>query len=60
MTLRKKSIDNVVKYIPRSDPIQKIGSKPKTIKNISFPKKQDRKIHETIKTSFKLLGQKDL
>ena len=58
MTLRKISIDNVVKCIPRSDLYQKIGGKPKTIKNISFPKKRGEKTHEKSKTHSKHNGRR--
>ena len=46
MTLRKITTDNSVKYIPKSEENQEIDSKPKTIKNNSPPRKQNKGISE--------------
>ena len=44
MTLRKKTIGNSVKFIPQNKQIQDRDIKPKTIKNISVPRKQVRNV----------------
>ena len=54
MTLRKITIDNSVRYIPKSE--QTRENKTKTIKAGSIPRKQNKKIHKTIK-SFLIMFQ---
>ena len=44
MTLRKISIDNIVKYIPQSDQLR--ISKPNTIKKNASPRKQNKNISQ--------------
>ena len=40
MTLRKITIDNSVRYIPKNEQTKEKNSKPKTIKAGSLPRKQ--------------------
>ena len=47
MTLRKITIDNSVRYIPKSE--QMTENKTKTIKTDSLPRKQNKKISQNIK-----------
>ena len=51
MTLRKITIDNSVRYIPKSEQTKEI--KPKTIKTGSLPRKQNKNISQNSKNSFK-------
>ena len=44
MALRKITVDNSVRYIPKSE--QTRESKPKTIKAGSLPRKQNKKISQ--------------
>ena len=43
MTLRKITIDNSVRYIPKSEQPKEREIKPKTIKAGSLPRKQNEK-----------------
>ena len=43
MTLRKITIDNSVRYIPKNEQTKEKNSKPKTIKAGSLPRKQNKK-----------------
>ena len=43
MTLRKITIDNSVRYIPKNDQTKEENSKPETIKAGSLPRKQNKK-----------------
>ena len=52
MTLRKISIDNSVRYIPKSE--QMSENKTKTI-----PRKQNKKFHKTIKSYLKKFQHQD-
>ena len=47
MVLRKSTVDNSVRCISKSE--QTRGSKPKTIKTGSFPRKQNNKISQNSK-----------
>ena len=47
MTLRKKTIDNSVRYIPKSEQMRE--NKTKTIKTDSLPRKQNKKISQNNK-----------
>ena len=51
MVLRKKAIDNSVRFIPESE--QARESKPKTIKVRSLPRKQNKKISQSNKKFLK-------
>ena len=44
MTLRKITIDNSVRYIPKNEQTKERDSKPKTTKAGSLPTKQNKKI----------------
>ena len=56
MTLRKITIDNSVRYVPKSEQTKERVSKPKTTKAGSIPRKQNQKFHKTIK-SFSIMFQ---
>ena len=49
MTLRKITIDNSVRYIPKSGNFQERDRKPKLIKNNSFPCKQGKGVSQNNK-----------
>ena len=51
MTLRKITIDNSVRYIPKSEQMRE--NKTKTIKADSLPRKQNKKISQNIKKFLK-------
>ena len=44
MTLRKITIDNSVRYVPKSEQTKEKEIKPKSIKAGSLPRKQSKKI----------------
>ena len=46
MTLRKITIDNSVRYIPKSEETKEREIKPKTTKAGSLPRKQNKKISQ--------------
>ena len=54
MKLRKITIDNSVRYIPKSEQMRQ--NKTKTIKAGSLPRKQNKKLQKTIK-SFLIMFQ---
>ena len=49
MTLRKITIDNSVRYFPKSEQTKERVSKPKTTKVGSIPRKQNKKISQNNK-----------
>ena len=49
MTLRKVTIDNLVRYIPKSEKTKEKGIEPETIKAGSMPRKQNKKISQNTK-----------
>ena len=51
MTLRKKTIDNSVKYISQTDQTQNRDSKLNTIRDVSLPRKQNKIISQNKKSS---------
>ena len=53
MTLRKKTIDNSVRYIPKSEQTKEKDIKPKTIKAGSLPRKQNKNCSENNKKFLK-------
>ena len=53
MTLRKITIDNSVRYIPKSEQIKEKNIKPKTIKAGSLPRKQNKNISQNTKKFLK-------
>ena len=59
MTLREKAIDNSVKYIPQSEQTRKREIKPNTIKKMSNPSKQNKKLPKNNKKFVKdiVLGE---
>ena len=56
MTLRKISIDTSVKYIAQSEQTQSVSrdTKPNTMKNNSFPEKQNKKQPQNNKIFIKI------
>ena len=53
MVLRKTTIDNSVRYIPKSEQIKEKSIKPKTIKAGSLPHKQNKNISQNSKKFLK-------
>ena len=49
MVLRKITIDNSVRYIPKTEKPKERDSKPKTTKAGSLPRKQDKKFSKNNK-----------
>ena len=49
MVLRKITVDNSVRYIPKSQQTKERDSKPKTTKAGSLPRKQNKKFSRNIK-----------
>ena len=49
MVLRKITIDNSVRYVPKNEQTKEKEIKPQTIKAGSLPRKENKKIHKTIK-----------
>ena len=46
MVFRRITVDNSVRYFPKSEQTKKRESKPKTIKAGSLPRKQNKKISQ--------------
>ena len=44
MTLRKKTIDNSVRYVPKNEQTKERDDKPKTTTTGSLPRKQNKNI----------------
>ena len=59
MVLNKTTIDNSVRYILKTEQTKKRDVKPKTIKPGSLPRKQNKKIHKTIKSSLIMFQHQD-
>ena len=57
MTLRKITIDNSVRYIPKGEQTKEKEIKPKTTKAGSLPTKNH---HKTIKSFLKIFQHQDL
>ena len=53
MTLRKITIDNSVRYIPKNEQTKEREIKPKTIKAGSLPRKQNKDISQNSKKFLK-------
>ena len=53
MTLRKITLDNSVRYIPKTEQLKERDSKPKTIKAGSLPCRQNENISQNNKKFFK-------
>ena len=51
MTLRKITVDNSVRYVPKSEQTREI--KQNMIKSISPPRKQKKTFHKTVKKILK-------
>ena len=54
MVLRKITVDNTVRYIPISEQTKERHIQPNTTKINSNPRKQNKNLHKTIKTSLKV------
>ena len=53
MVLRKITIDKSVRYIPKIEKTKEKQNKPKTIKDGSLPRKQNKNISQNIKKFLK-------
>ena len=53
MTLRKITVDNSVRYIPKSEQTKERDIKPKTTKAGSLPRKQNKNISQKSKKFLK-------
>ena len=53
MTLRKITIDNSVRYIPKNEQTKEKNNKPKTTKAGSLPRKQNKNISQISKKFLK-------
>ena len=53
MTLRKITIDNSVRYVPKSEQRKEKNYKPKTTKAGSLPRKQNKNISQNSKQFLK-------
>ena len=53
MVLRKITIDNSVRYIPKTEKTKEKENKPKTIKAGSLPRKQNKNISQNSKKFLK-------
>ena len=53
MTLRKITIDNSVRYIPKSEQTKEKENKPKTLKVGSLPRRQNKNISQNSKKFLK-------
>ena len=56
MVLRKITIDNSVRYIPKSEQTKEKDIKPKTKKTGSLPRKQNKNISQNKKNSLKKIA----
>ena len=56
MTLRKITIDNSVRYIPKSEQTKERDSKPKSVKAGSLPRKQNKNISQNSKKFLKSIS----
>ena len=56
MTLRKITIDNSVRYIPKSEQTKERDIKPKTTKAGSLPRKQNKNISQNRKKFLKIVA----
>ena len=60
MVLRKITIDNSVRYVPKTEQTKEKNTKPKTTKAGSLPRKKTKTFHKTIKNLLMILQQVDL
>ena len=60
MTLRKITIDNSVRYVPKSEQTKEKNYKPKTTKAGSLPRKQNKNNSQNGKKFLKMWQQVDL
>ena len=49
MVLRKITVDNIVRFIPKSEQTKERNNKPKTTKAGSLPRKQNKKFSQKYK-----------
>ena len=59
MTLRKITIDNSVRYIPKNEQTKEKNNKPKTTKAGSLPRKQNKNISQIVKSSLEIFQHQD-
>ena len=59
MTLRKITIDNSVRYVPKSEQTKERVSKPKTTKAGSIPRKQNQKVSQNNKNFLIMFQHQD-
>ena len=52
MTLRKTTVDNSMRYVPKSEKPKEKQIKPKTIKAVSLPRKQNKQLSQNNKKWF--------
>ena len=53
MTLRKKTIDNSVKFVPQIEKTKERNIKPNAVKTHSLPRKQNNNISQNIENFLK-------
>ena len=58
MVLRKNTIDNSVRYIPKSEQTKERKIKPNTKKLVHFLVNKTKILHKTIKSSLKTIQHK--
>ena len=54
MVLRKITVDDSVRYTPKTEQTKERESKPKTTKAGSLPRKKIKLFHEIVKNSLKM------
>ena len=59
MVLRKKTIDNRLRFIPKSEQTRKKIIEPNTKKILQIPENKIKMFHKTIKISLKVFQYKD-
>ena len=60
MVLRRITVDNSVRHIPKTEQSKEKDIKPNTIKKNSNPRKQNKIFHKTIKSFLTKFQHKDL
>ena len=54
MTLRKRTVDNSVRYIPITEKTKEKDIKPKSIKTGSLPRRKTKIFHKIVRNSLKV------
>ena len=60
MVLRKITIDNSVRYVPKTEQTKEKNTKPKTTKAGSLPRKKNKNLSQNKKNLLMILQQVDL